>query len=87
MKFALISALWLVVMAVPTAFAQPATGIDVNMDAAGHYTIQTHAPELTFAGDLGIPPEAVRATDATDGLGPFHQVAFDYAGRTSSITA
>src|SRR5579859_3206301 len=87
MKFAVLSALWLAALAVPPAFAQPSPGIDLNLDAAGHYSIRTHAPELTFAGSLGLPPTAVRASDGSDALGQFHQLAFDYAGRTSSITA
>src|ERR1051326_5073893 len=71
----------------PAAARASAAGIDVAIDAAGHYTIETHSPEMTFAGDLATPPGAIRTTDGQDRVGQFHMLEFDYGGRTSSITA
>lgn len=84
---AVLAALWLVGLTLSPVLAQPAGGIDVSVDAAGHYVIQTHAPEMTFGGDLGMPPSAVRTSDGRDGVGSFHAVEVDYGGRTSRITA
>jgi hypothetical protein len=73
--------------AVTPALAQPAAGIDVTVDPSGHYTVDTHAPEMTFEGNVGQPVSGIHASDGQNPLGVFHEVDFDYGGRTSAIVA
>jgi hypothetical protein len=80
---ALLSALWLL----PAPAAHAASGIDVSVEPSGHYSIATHAPEMTLGGDLGTSPTSIRGTDGQDRLGAFHAVEFDSGGRTSRIVA
>jgi hypothetical protein len=84
---ALLTAFWLWAAPAAPAAAQTTPRIELAVDRAGHYTITTHAPELTFGGDLGLPPAEMRTTDGQDRLGAFHAVEFDYGGRTSRIVA
>jgi hypothetical protein len=75
---------------VGVAAAQPTPEpplLDVSVRPDGHFEIRTHAPDLTFAGEVGQPVSEIRATDRQDGLGSFHQVEFSYAGRGASIRA
>ena len=89
MHRALLTLLLLIVLAnVASASAQPNTGatpLDVTVDPSGHYELRTHAPEWTFAGDIGQPVANIRASDGQDGVGAFHQIDFDYNQRTSGI--
>jgi hypothetical protein len=82
---ALLTVLFL--LAVPGIHAHAASGIDVSVEHGGRYSITTHAPEMTFGGDLGVQPTDIRTTDGQDRLGAFHAVEFDYGGRTSRIAA
>ncbi|HEY1293517.1 MAG TPA: hypothetical protein VGJ60_10575, partial [Chloroflexota bacterium] len=75
----------LLVGAVTPASAQAAPAIDVTVDPSGHYTIVTHAPEMTFGGEVGQAISNIRASDGQNALGAFHEVDFDYGGRTSGI--
>jgi hypothetical protein len=87
MKPWLLATLWLLGVMQPPTAAHASAAIDVSMDASGYYTIQTHSPEMTFAGHVPAPLSAVRTSDGQDGVGQFHTLEFDYGGRTSSITA
>ena len=83
--------LWLG-LAGPTA-ARPAPSaaalapVDVRVESNGRYELRSHAPDFTFAGDVGRPVTNIRARDAVDAVGPFHEVQFDSADRTSGIRA
>jgi hypothetical protein len=81
----LLAAAFILAISVTPALAQSAPAIDVTVDPSGHYTIVTHAPEMTFGGDVGQPVSNVRASDGQDAVGAFHEVDFDYGGRTSGI--
>jgi hypothetical protein len=84
---ALLATVWLVGLTVVPAAAQATAGLDVSIDASGHYTVRFATAGMTFGGDLGVSPSDVRASDGQDGVGPYHAIEFDYGGRTSSITA
>jgi hypothetical protein len=84
---ACLTAFWLGATLAAPAAAQTAPRIDVVVEPSGHYSIITHAPEMTFGGDLGVAPTDIRASDGQDRLGAFHAVEFDYGGRTSRIVA
>ena len=79
--------LLLVATATPVAAQTAGAGLDISVDPSGHYTVQSHAPELAFGGDVGQPLSNLRSTDGQDALGAFHEVDFDYAARTSGIRA
>jgi hypothetical protein len=70
---------------VTPAVAQTAPAIDVTVEPSGHYTIATHAPEMIFGGDVGQSVTNIRASDGQNAVGAFHEVDFDYGGRTSGI--
>jgi hypothetical protein len=68
--------------------AQPVQpSIDLNVDPSGRFSIQAHAPDLAFAGDVGQPIHNLRTSDGQDAVGAFHEVDFEYATRTSGIRA
>jgi hypothetical protein len=75
----------LVLAGVTPAAAQAAPAIDVTVEPSGHFTIASHAPEMAFGGDIGQPISNIRATDGQNAVGAFHEVNFDYGGRTSGI--
>jgi len=77
----------LLTVSASAAAAQPLQAIDVGVDPSGHYVVRFAAEGMTFGGDLGMPPSAVRTNDGQDGIGQYHVIEFDYGGRTSSITA
>jgi len=80
----LLVALFLLSTAAPVA-AQGTATIDVSVDPGGHYSIQTHAPDWSFGGDVGHALSNIRSSDSQDGVGAYHEVAFDYGSRSSSI--
>jgi hypothetical protein len=83
----LLALVWLVGVTVSPVAAQAAAAIDVAVDPSGHYTVRFASPAMTFGGDLGVAPTAVRTSDGHDALGDFHLVEFEYSGRSSSISA
>src|SRR5438132_5047151 len=89
MHRALLTLLLLIVLAnVATASAQTncrTPPLDVTVESSGHYELRSHIPEWTFAGDIGQAVTSIRASDGQDAVGAFHQIDFDYKGRTSGI--
>jgi hypothetical protein len=72
---------------VTPAQAQSAPAIAVTVDPTGHYTILTHDPEMTIGGEVGQPVSNIRTSEGQNAVGVFHEVDFDYGGRTSGIIA
>jgi hypothetical protein len=62
-------------------------GLEVSVQPSGQYQVRSAGPGWTFGGDVGHPLDSIRASDGQDGVGAFHQVEFDYQGRTSAIRA
>src|SRR5579871_5338093 len=70
------------------AQSQPAGGlVDIEADPTGHWSVTAHAPEMTFAGEVGQPVSNIRAFDGQDSVGAYHEVDFDYGARSSGIRA
>ena len=62
-------------------------GATLNVEPNGHFEVRFATPAWTFAGDVGSPLANLRAEDAQDQVGAYHEVSFDTNGRTSAIRA
>ncbi|HEV7663232.1 MAG TPA: hypothetical protein VGQ62_06825, partial [Chloroflexota bacterium] len=83
-----LAALGLALSSVAPAAAQTAPlspSLDVSVEPNGQYEIRAHAPDLVFGGDIGRPLSNLRTFDRQDALGDYHEVDFDYPGRSGSI--
>lgn len=60
-----------------------ATGLTVNVEASGAYTITSSSPAWTFGGSVGQPPANVSVVSGADGIGGFSEIAFTYADSVS----
>lgn len=66
-------------MASPRGLLEPSTGIAVDVDSSGHYTITVQDPAWLFAGDVGAPLADIDVRQGTDTLGDFQEIVFTYS--------
>lgn len=85
-QLAPILAMLLVLQPTPTRASQTASAVDVSVAPSGHFEVRFAAPAWTFAGDVGSATN-IRAADAQDAVGAYHEVDFDTPGRSNAIRA
>jgi hypothetical protein len=75
----------------PVAAQTNGSGLQISVDPTGTYQVRGTGPTggggVVFGGDVGHAVSTPRAKDGQDGVGVFHEVDFDYPGRTSGIRA
>ena len=70
--------------------SEPRTGITLQAEPSGHYSISTQNPPWTFAGDIGRPLMNLSVGAGTDTLGEYQEIVFQYVEgvlRQASIRA
>lgn len=54
------------------------SGLAASVQPDGSWQVTASSPRWTFGGSVGAPVSDVHATAGRDGIGPYHQVTFDY---------
>ena len=61
-----------------TTLSEVSTGIHLNVQPSGTYTISAQQPAWTFGGEIGKPLSNLSVVSGTDGTGKYREIVFHY---------